>query len=163
MPRIVHGFEGANRSHRISSPTEPAILGSGMANACNLCHLDRSLAWTQRTLEAWWGKRVDLPAALEAVFGKGHDAPAGDAWLAQPFGMLKVVAGAAVARSPSGKKAMPRLLSTLEEPNAYLRTRLLANVERLLGRRLDEKEYSLTGSSEVRREQLRLLLKRFSD
>jgi hypothetical protein len=158
MPRIVHGFEGANRTHRISSPTEPAILGSGMANACNLCHLDRSLAWTQRELETGWGKRVDLPANLEEIFGKGHQTPAGEAWLAQPFGMLKVVAGDALARSTLGKQALSRLLSSLDEPNAYYRMRILSNVEKVLGRRLDEKEYALTGSPRHRKEQLQVLL-----
>jgi len=162
MPRIVHGFEGVNRTHRISSPTEPAILGSGMANACNLCHLDKSLAWTQHELETGWGKRVDLPGSLEEVFGKGHASPAGEAWLAQPSGMLKVVAGAAYARSTLGKQALPRLLSSLDEPNAYTRMRLLANVEKLLGRRLNEKEYALTGSPERRKEQVQLLLKKLS-
>jgi hypothetical protein len=163
MPRIVHGFDGMNRTHRICSPSDSGILESGMANACNLCHLDRSLAWTRDALAAGWGKRVELPGFLEEVFGKDHQTPAGLAWLAQPSGMLKVVAGAAVARSPGSRKMLPRLLGALDEPNAYLRMRLLENVEKALGRRLEEKEYSLTGPPDRRREQQRQLLKQYSN
>lgn len=159
MPRIVHGFDGINRTHRISSPSDPGILESGMANACNLCHLDRSLAWTRDALGAGWGRKVDLPGFLEEVFGKNHARPAGEAWLAQPSGMLRVVAGSAIARSPQSRGALPRLVELLDEPNAYLRMRLLENVEQALGRRLEENEYSLTGPPERRREQLAALLK----
>ena len=85
-----------------------------------------------------------------------------DSWLAHPNGMLRAVVGAAYARSPLGKQALPRLLKLLDEPNAYLRTRSLQNVERVLGRRLSEKEYSLTGPPVQRRRQVQRLLKRYS-
>lgn len=160
MPRIVHGFDAINRTHRISSPSEPGVLASGMPNACNLCHLDRSLAWTRDKLDKGWGKRVQLPVHLEEFFGKDHSKAAGDAWLAQPVGMLRVVAGAAYARSPLGKKALPQLLKQLDEPNAYLRTRALQNVEQLLGRKV---EFTLTGAPGERRQQLEQLLKERSD
>lgn len=162
MPRIVHGFDAMNRTHRISSPSDPKILASGMANACNLCHLDRSLAWTRDEIEKGWGRRVELPRSLEEVFGTRHEKPAGEAWLAQPFGTLQVVAGAAYARSSSAKKALPKLLRALDEPNAYLRTRALQNVELALGARLDEREFNLTGPPEVRREQIERLILRHS-
>jgi hypothetical protein len=151
MPRTVHGFDVMNRTHRISSPTEPAVLASGMPNACNLCHLDRSLGWTRDALAEGWGKRVDLPPYLEEFFGARHSAPAGDAWLSQPVGMLRAVAGAAYARSPSGKQKLPRMLGFLDDPNAYLRTRWLQIVEQTLDRKLDPKEYTLTGPPELRK------------
>ena len=30
-------------------------LETGRPNACNLCHLDRTLAWTAKHLEGWYG------------------------------------------------------------------------------------------------------------
>jgi hypothetical protein len=161
MPRIVHGFGEMNRSHRISSPTEEAILGSGMPNACNLCHLDRSLAWTRDMLLAQWGKRVALPRELEREFGEGHSRPAGEAWLRHPGGMARVVAAAAIARSPLGKKLLPELLRTLGDPNAYLRACALDAVERTLGRRLEEKEFDLVGPPAERDRQLKRLIERY--
>ena len=55
MPRVVQGIEVYSRSHRISSPTDPRILLTGMPNSCNLCHLDKSLAWTRDALASGWG------------------------------------------------------------------------------------------------------------
>jgi hypothetical protein len=104
-----------------------------------------------------------LPAYLEEFFGVGHTSPAGEAWLAQPIGMQRVVAGAAYARSPLGQRALPGLLRSLDEPNAYVRTRSLQNVERVLGRALNEKEYSLTGPPGERSQQVQRLLKQYSD
>jgi len=162
MPRIVHGFDAFNRTHRISSPTEPIILTSGMPNACNLCHLDRSLAWTRDTLSEWWGKKITFPRFLERFFGKDHASPAGESWLDHPNGMMRVVVEGAYARSNLGKSMLPRLLKSLDDPNAYLRIRSLQTVERVLGRKLSEEEYSLTGPPKKRREQVQRLIEGIS-
>ncbi|MEQ9317612.1 MAG: hypothetical protein RIF41_00585, partial [Polyangiaceae bacterium] len=37
MPRIVHGLSGMIRTHRIGSPSHPAMLADEQPNACNLC------------------------------------------------------------------------------------------------------------------------------
>jgi hypothetical protein len=163
MPRIVHGFDAINRTHRISSPSDPGILATGMANACNLCHLDRSLAWTRDQLLAGWGRRLELPGYLQAVFGADLARPAGEAWLEQPSGNLKVVAAAAYARSPLAKQALPRLVGALNDPNAYVRVRMLQIVEAVLGRKLEEKEFSLTGPPGTRRDQAEALRKKVAD
>ena len=140
MPRIVQGFTGYNRSHRISSPSEPEILATGMPNTCNLCHLDRSLAWTRDTIASRWGTRVTLSPSLMPEFGANFE-----------------LAASAYARSPLGRTALPALTRHLEEPNAYVRLRFLLAVGRILGRRLSDEEYTLTGGDERRQTQLRLL------
>jgi hypothetical protein len=163
MPRIVQGLDVYNRSHRISSPTDPKILLTGMPNACNLCHLDKSLAWTQDALASGWGKRIELPRGLERMYGKEFDRSVGEAWLAHPNGTVRMVAAAAYARSAFGKKKLPRLIGFLNEPNAYYRTRSLQIVERIIGRELSESEYSVTGPPGQRTKQVQRLLKRYSD
>ena len=55
MPYTSYGLLRAQRSHEISSPDVAATLETGRPNACNLCHLDRTLEWTSRYLEAWYG------------------------------------------------------------------------------------------------------------
>jgi hypothetical protein len=157
MPRIVQGFTGYNRSHRISSPSEPEILATGMPNACNLCHLDRSLAWTRDTIASRWGTRVTLSPSLMPEFGANFELAAGPVWLQYPFAMTRTVAAGAYARSPLGRTALPALTRHLEEPNAYVRLRFLLAVERILGRRLSDEEYTLMGGDERRQTQLRLL------
>src|SRR5439155_9820987 len=45
----------AIRSHQVSSPRVADELATGRPNACNLCHLDKSLAWTGDRLMLWYG------------------------------------------------------------------------------------------------------------
>jgi len=57
MPYSAFGLHKATRSHRIASPTASETVSTGRPNACNLCHLDRTLAWTAGLLERWYGTR----------------------------------------------------------------------------------------------------------
>jgi len=56
MPHTTYGLLKAIRSHSIDSPSVQSSLQTGRPNACNLCHLDRSLGWTARSLNDWFGK-----------------------------------------------------------------------------------------------------------
>jgi predicted CXXCH cytochrome family protein len=53
MPKTSYALLSAVRSHRIDSPD----LARDKPNACNLCHLDRSQAWTASALEKWYGTK----------------------------------------------------------------------------------------------------------
>ncbi len=55
MPHTTYGLLVAMRSHRIDSPNAATAAKTGRPNACNLCHLDRTLAWTAEKLTAWYG------------------------------------------------------------------------------------------------------------
>jgi hypothetical protein len=48
----------AMRSHQVSSPTVQESIAYGRPNACNLCHLDQTLAWTAQKLHAWYNQPV---------------------------------------------------------------------------------------------------------
>jgi len=54
MPHTTLGLMKAMRSHTIDSPSVAATVATGRPNACNLCHLDKSLAWTAKHLEQWY-------------------------------------------------------------------------------------------------------------
>src|SRR4029434_5840314 len=61
MPHTVYGLMKAIRSHQIDSPNAANSLKTGRPNACNLCHLDKTLDWTARKLSEWYGQpAVDL-------------------------------------------------------------------------------------------------------
>jgi predicted CXXCH cytochrome family protein len=53
MPHTTYGVLKAIRSHQISSPRVTDELAASRPNACNLCHLDKTLAWTAERLAAW--------------------------------------------------------------------------------------------------------------
>jgi cytochrome c552 len=55
MPYTTYGLLKTIRSHQISSPSVKATVDTGRPNACNLCHLDRTLAWTSGYLAQWYG------------------------------------------------------------------------------------------------------------
>jgi hypothetical protein len=61
MPHTSYALFGALRSHQILVPRVASSVRHGVPNACNLCHLDRTLEWTQQQLFAWYGTQ---PMAL---------------------------------------------------------------------------------------------------
>lgn len=68
MPYASYGLMKALRSHTISSPTATESVETGRPNACNLCHLDRTLAWTADRLHEWYGTpRPPLDAQAQTV------------------------------------------------------------------------------------------------
>jgi len=60
MPYTTYGLLKTVRSHQIGNPSVTATLETGRPNACNLCHLDKTLAWTAEYLERWY--RIPRPA-----------------------------------------------------------------------------------------------------
>ncbi|MDG2408810.1 MAG: C cytochrome precursor [Pirellulales bacterium] len=57
MPHSTWGLMKAMRSHTVSSPTvEESLPPNGRPNACNLCHLDKSLLWTAEALHRQYGQ-----------------------------------------------------------------------------------------------------------
>jgi predicted CXXCH cytochrome family protein len=56
MPYTAYGLLRAVRSHQIDSPTVQSTLKAGRPNACNQCHLDKTLKWTADYLSKWYGQ-----------------------------------------------------------------------------------------------------------
>ncbi|HVY72137.1 MAG TPA: multiheme c-type cytochrome [Verrucomicrobiae bacterium] len=64
MPYTTYGLLKALRSHQISNPSVETGRQTGRPNACNLCHLDKTLAWAGQKLQDWY--RQPLPQDLAA-------------------------------------------------------------------------------------------------
>ncbi len=56
MPRIVYGLVGAHHSHRIDSPHADTREPLERPDACALCHVDKSRAWSADALSRWSGR-----------------------------------------------------------------------------------------------------------
>jgi hypothetical protein len=54
MSYTTYGLLKTIRSHRIDSPRVRLPALENQPNACNQCHLDRTLAWSARHLEEWY-------------------------------------------------------------------------------------------------------------
>jgi hypothetical protein len=157
MPRIVHGLHDIVRTHQISSPTDLRMLATGAPNACNLCHLDRSIAWTLSSLESGWGRKVTPVPSWKKWYGGSLDRPTGIAWLEHRAPMARQVAADAYARSPLGQQALPQILPILNDDNPSTRMFGLFAIERILGRQIDSHEYSPWSPPAMRTKQVQAL------
>lgn len=54
MPYTSYGLLRALRSHQVSVPNALTPTVSGRPDACNLCHLDKTLQWTSEQLHTWF-------------------------------------------------------------------------------------------------------------
>jgi Zn-finger protein len=120
MPYTTFGLLKTVRSHQISSPSAAESLQAGRPNACNLCHLDQTLAWTADWLQAWY--RTPKPAITT---DEGSIA-ASLLWLLRgDAGQRAIVAqamGWRPAQEASGAGWMaPHLAQLLKDPYAAVR------------------------------------------
>ncbi len=120
MPYTSYGLLKSIRSHRIDSPTAAMTSEFGRPNACNLCHLDRTLQWTAEYLTQWYGQpSVQLQAADQHIASSVLFLMAGDAV------QRAVVAGNygwPPARQAAGHDWQPPVLAQLlNDPYAAVR------------------------------------------
>ena len=82
MPHTTIGLLGTMRSHRIDSPNANTADTTGRPDACSLCHLDKPITETAKTLTKWYGQpplaseryTLDEPSAAILWFLKGDAA-----------------------------------------------------------------------------------------
>lgn len=80
MPHITYALFKGIRSHRIDSPSAAVTAATGRPNACNLCHIDKSLGWTAEKLTEWHGQpAVELKDEQRATSSIVTTALRGDA------------------------------------------------------------------------------------
>lgn len=116
MPHTVYGLLKAIRNHRIDSPTVTGKSGgSERPNACNLCHVDRSLGWTAAALARWYKQPV--PAGLT------DDTPAAVSWLLSGDAVLRAIAAWHFGwrDAQGGAGGVGFLVAALEDPYAAVR------------------------------------------
>jgi predicted CXXCH cytochrome family protein len=120
MPYIQYGLLKAARSHRIDSPSVRVDVETGRPNACNLCHLDRSLGWTQTEMLAWYGTPKVPMSEIQ------QDVAAGLVWGMQGSALVRAITawhlGWADTRAASGARwRVPVLARLMEDPYSAVR------------------------------------------
>jgi hypothetical protein len=155
---MVMGIDRLVRTHRISSPSDPRVLGEAGPNACNLCHLDRSIEWTAGELARNYDVRLPV-AAWDKAYLPSLDTPVGEVWLSSREPAFRLIAALSYAHSPFASTELPRLLDRLADPLAYLRTWTLFAVEDVLGRTIATTEYDPRAAATVRARQVAALRK----
>lgn len=79
MPEVVYGHMRFQRTHEINVPNPELTALKSVPNACNLCHLDKSVNWAVEKSRLMWPERFrlshvskdsqfDQPEALRGLF-----------------------------------------------------------------------------------------------
>jgi hypothetical protein len=153
LPYTTYGLLKAIRTHRVSSPSVAAELATGRPNACNTCHLDQTLAWTQEQLERDHGvDRVSLDETARRV-------ASGPRWIATGDAGVRALAawylGWEPARDAAGSDWMaPYLAELLADPYAAVRGVAIRSLRTLPG--FAELEYDFVEARGAAGEEARL-------
>jgi len=111
MTYTTYGLLKAIRSHQVDSPSVAASLATGRPNACNQCHLDKTLAWSAEHLATRYGQ--EIPEMNEVERG----VPASLIWMlsgdAAQRGLIAWTMGWEPARQASDSRWMTPFLAQL--------------------------------------------------
>lgn len=149
MPHTSYALFKAIRSHRIDSPSAANSQRTGRPNACNQCHLDRSLAWTARHLTDWYG-------AASVEFDRDDNEIAASAlWVLKGDAVQRAVTAWSLAWQPavstSGNDWQPPLLAQLlEDPYSAVRFVAYQSLKQFPG--YEDFEFDFVASAAMRKQ-----------
>ena len=151
MPHTTYGLLNAIRSHQIDSPSVKTQLATGRVNACNLCHINQSLDWTNKTLNKWY--KHELAKLDKDDLGISSVLKT---FLMGDAGQRAIAAwhmGWEPAREVSGDHWQPSwLLRGMNDP--YAAVRYIAHKSLINDPRLNNIKFDYTGSLSTRDEQI---------
>lgn len=120
MPHTTYGLLKAIRSHHIESPNVRTTVETGRPNACNLCHLDQTLDWTNDKLSEWYRQpKVELNSEQKTTSAAVVSLLSGNA---AQRALVAWSAGWPPAQQASGRAwLVPFLAELLEDPYSAVR------------------------------------------
>lgn len=131
MPYTSYALFKGIRSHRIDSPNAERTWWRGKPNACNLCHVDRTLTWASEQLRTWYGAGQGPVPALSTHSATVDDLLAGDA---AERAIAAWALGRPEAQRASGNDWQAALLAELlDDPYAAVRKVALGSLRTLPG------------------------------
>ena len=126
MPRINEGMGDLVRTHMIFSPTNVKMIEANQPNACNMCHVDKSIDWTLGHLAEWYRLRPrDSQQQHGAAAGYSDEVisrnypsrveSAAVGWLSSSHSATRLVA-ADVLLKAKARWALPQVIRALDDP-----------------------------------------------
>ncbi|MCC9603857.1 C cytochrome precursor [Stieleria sp. JC731] len=157
MPHTTYGLLKAIRSHQISSPNVGADRDAKRTNACNLCHLDQTLAWSAKHLEDWYQTEPPVLDKTEQTVA------ASVIWLTRSDAAQRAITawhmGWDVAQSTSGNNwQLPLLTALLDDDYEAIRLIARRSIRSLPGGESFEFDLVTSSTSEQRQRQALKLL-----
>ena len=116
MPRVVYGVMSVHPTHDISVPNPELTATQAVPNACNQCHLDKSVNWAIAESKRLWAKRY---AAAQVSQDKQFDIAEGARALFAGDALTRAITAEAMssngASQPDSRWAAPYLLAAFED------------------------------------------------
>jgi predicted CXXCH cytochrome family protein len=141
MPRVVYGVMAIHPTHEITVPNPQLTATQGVPNACNQCHLDKSVNWAIAESKKFWTDRF---AALQISSDKQFDIAEGARSLFAGDALTRALAAEAMGSdSPAkidAKWSLPYLLLAFEDNYPIVRY-FAANGLAKLNSRLPKPDY----------------------
>lgn len=159
MPRIYEGVEDVVRTHMIFSPSRADMIEANHPNACNLCHTDKPIDWTLKSLKEWYGKTYEENRIASHYPRRGEPVALG--WLKSDNASVRLVATEAVARRRDFS-VLPQLLDSLDDSHLINRQFAYKGLQEMLHVHLGDFGYRFYLTKEERREPLSKLRARFA-
>ena len=146
MPHTTYGLMGAIRSHQVDSPSVIASVETGRPNACNQCHLDKTLSWTSEYLKEWY----DIPRPVLSEDERSFAASV--LWTLRGDAGQRVLMGWSLgweaARKVAGEEwILPYLATLLNDP--YAAVRLVAYRSLATFSQFEDFEYDYIATPEI--------------
>ncbi len=149
MPKLTEGIEDVMRTHHISSPSSREVIIGGGFNACNACHIEKSVKWTAEHVNRWYDKSY-APRELAATYGD-IELPFGAYWLkSAPREVFKLPAYGAMKRNKAAWMA-PLAAADLDSPRLIVRQFAQDSIEAALEVSLEEQGYRYWLTKEERK------------
>lgn len=150
MPHTNEGLGRMVRTHRIANPMDKALIEANQANACNLCHLDKSIDWTIKYLKEWYDPDLQFSESLMAQNYKDRSAPVVHEWISGPHPPTRIAAAGAIGRRKA-TFAISDLLDQLTVEDYGYNKRVMQKVaDEVLGLKLREHGFKYHLPSEER-------------
>ena len=130
MPHTTYALFNAIRTHQIQSPRLKSSTEFGVPNACNLCHLDKSLGWAQDHMADRYGNE-DLKLTKEQ-----KSISAGLLWMLKGHAAQRAVAAWHMGWEPAIEVSNPDwmapfLIPLLEDPYPVVRYIAYRSLQRI--------------------------------
>ncbi|MDB6053911.1 MAG: c-type cytochrome precursor [Verrucomicrobiales bacterium] len=143
MPYTTYGLLKGLRSHQISSPSVDMSVETGRPNACNACHLDKTLQWTATKLNDWF------KVSTKELSTENKTLAASVLWTLQGDAGQRALMGWHMGWSPAKQISednwfAPYLANLMEDPYPAVRLIAARSLKRLPG--FERFDYDYLGS-----------------
>ena len=147
MPAVVYGVQTIHKTHQIAIPQPLLTAEKGVPNACNQCHLDKSVNWAmQKTREFWPAKYSVAPVSKDKQF----DTPEGERGLFAGDALTRALMADALSRRADKHFAAPLLIEAFMNDDYPIVRYFAANGLESFGWNIAKPDYLGTDAARLR-------------